>query len=132
MKKVLIICDLFPPAFGPRMGYLCKYLPAYGWEPAVLVEAVDDGHAFAFLKGSVPVTSVNFYTAKGKYARKLQWLFTFLLDSFFGYKDRRIYKEAKRLLREQSFDVILCSTFRTFPLTAAQWTARKHNIPFGC
>ncbi|OAV67233.1 hypothetical protein Barb6XT_01568 [Bacteroidales bacterium Barb6XT] len=129
MKKVLIICDLFPPAFAPRMGYLCKYLPAYGWEPAVLAETVDDEHAFAFLKGSVPVTSVNFYTARGKYARKLQWLLTFLLDSFFGYKDRCIYKEAKRLLREQSFDVILCSTFRTFPLTAARRTARKHKIP---
>ena len=42
MKKVLIICDLFPPAFGPRMGYLCKYLRNYGWEPVILTEMVEE------------------------------------------------------------------------------------------
>ena len=26
MKKILIICDAFPPAFAPRMGYLCQNL----------------------------------------------------------------------------------------------------------
>ena len=38
MKHVLILCDLFPPAFGPRMGYLCKYIQRYGWEPVVVTE----------------------------------------------------------------------------------------------
>ena len=43
MKRVLIVCDLFPPAFGPRMGYLCKYLKPLGWEPVVVTERVPSG-----------------------------------------------------------------------------------------
>ena len=35
-KKVLIVCDMFPPAFGPRMGYLCKYMRQAGWNPVVV------------------------------------------------------------------------------------------------
>ena len=54
MKKVLIICDLFPPAFGPRMGYLCKYLKGLGWQPVVLTEAIKD-NTFTFLANECKV-----------------------------------------------------------------------------
>ena len=40
--KLLLICDLFPPAFGPRMGYLCKYLQQTNWHPTVLTEQISD------------------------------------------------------------------------------------------
>lgn len=136
MRKVLIICDIFPPAFGPRMGYLCKYIRAEGWEPVVLTEQVTDEHAFGFLANNCEVTYVNYYSAPGKWPhrlewlRKLEWLLVFLLDVCFGYKNQRIYKEAKRLLRKQPVDVILCSTYRTFPLPAARKAARKFKIPF--
>ena len=36
MKKVLILCDAFPPNFGPRMGYLVKYLSRFGWDSYVV------------------------------------------------------------------------------------------------
>ena len=147
MKRVLIICDIFPPAFGPRMGYLCKYLRAEGWEPVVLTEQVTDEHAFGFLANSCEVTYVNYYSATGKWfrklewlpklewlrklkwLRKLEWLLVFLLDVCFGYKNQRIYKEAERLLRQRHFDLILCSTYRTFPLPAARKAARTFNLP---
>ena len=58
MKKVLVICDLFPPAFGPRMGYLCKYLKHYNWEPVILTEAVEE-KTFTFLAGKDKVTYVK-------------------------------------------------------------------------
>ena len=48
MRNVLILCDLFPPAFGPRMGYLCKYIKALGWNPVVLTEAINE-NMFTFL-----------------------------------------------------------------------------------
>ena len=94
MKKVLIICDLFPPAFGPRMGYLCKYLRNYGWEPVVLTEMVED-KTFAFLTKKSEVTYINYYTAKNSFIRKLQWAGTLLLDLFFGYKDASLYRETR-------------------------------------
>lgn len=128
MKKVLIICDLFPPAFGPRMGYLCKYLPQYGWDPVVLTEKVEDEQAFGFLKGDTSVTYVNFYP-EGRKTGKWKWMFTFLRDFFFGYKDKQMFREATKMLREQSFDLVLCSTFRTFPLRAACRVAQTYRLP---
>lgn len=128
MKKVLIICDLFPPAFGPRMGYLCKYLPLYGWSPTILTEAIDET-TFTFLKGEHPVTRVNFYTANNKYLKRIQWGMTFLLDFFFGYKDKRMYKEARKLIEKESFDLILTSSYRIFPLPSAQKASRKYKLP---
>lgn len=129
MKKVLIICDLFPPAFGPRMGYLCKYIRQYGWEPTVLTEDVEDEHAFRFLKGYAPVHYVNFNTAPRGQARKRKWLLNFIKDFLYGYKDRQMVKEAKNILSSEKFDLILCSSFRTFPLSAAESISRKHKIP---
>lgn len=128
MKKVLIICDLFPPAFGPRMGYLCKYLKNYGWEPVVLTEMVED-KTFAFLTKESEVTYINYYTAKNSFIRKLQWAGTLLLDLFFGYKDARMYREARKLIKKNKFDLVLCSSFRTFPLPAAQRIAHAYKLP---
>lgn len=128
MKKVLIICDLFPPAFGPRMGYLCKYLKHYNWEPVILTEAVDE-NTFTFLAGKDRVTYVNYYTAKNPIVKKLQWISTLFIDLCFGYKDIRMYNAAKKLVEENKFDLILCSSFRTFPLPAAQKVACKYKLP---
>lgn len=128
MKKVLIICDLFPPAFGPRMGYLCKYIRTFGWEPTVVTEAVDE-NTFTFLAGNCPVTYVNYYPACGKRMRKLQWLATFLINIFWDYKNHRLYKAADAIARKEAFDVVLCSTYRTFPLPAAWRIARKYRLP---
>lgn len=50
MNKLLIICDMFPPAFAPRMGYLCKYLTRMGWEVTVVTEYIED-NTFEFLTG---------------------------------------------------------------------------------
>lgn len=128
MKKVLIFADLFPPAFGPRMGYLCKYIRAYGWQPRVITEAVPE-QTFRFLADTCPVSSVSFYTARSNRMKKLQWFLIFLLDGCFRYKNRRMYREAEKIMQEESFDVVLCSTYRTFPLPAAARIARKYRLP---
>ncbi|MDL2281692.1 glycosyltransferase [Parabacteroides sp. OttesenSCG-928-G06] len=129
MKKVLILCDLFPPAFGPRMGYLCKYLRAEGWEPVVLTEKVKDEQAFAFLKGYAKVQRINYYPAKSKSGKRRQWFFTFLRDLFWGYKDKRMFRKAREILMKDHYDLILCSSFRTFPLTAAAEVAALYKLP---
>ena len=42
--KILLLTEVFPPAFNPRMGYLVKYLKEYGWEVVVVTEnVVKDG-----------------------------------------------------------------------------------------
>ncbi len=104
MKKVLIICDLFPPAFGPRMGYLCKYLRNYGWEPVILTEMVEE-NTFTFLASQCEAEYINYYTAKSPFTRKLQWISILLLDLCFGYKDIRMYKEARKLVKNNKIDL---------------------------
>lgn len=122
--KLLLICDLFPPAFGPRMGYLCKYLQQTNWHPTVLTEQISD-QTFAMLTGYAPVTYVDFYPAKQPWMRQLQWLGTFL----YGSKETKMYQAAQRLIGQQRFDLILCSSYRTFPLQSAARLARELGIP---
>lgn len=127
-RKVLILCDAFPPAFGPRMGYLCKYLADSNWKPTVVVESVP-GKMFSFLADSCPVHFVNFYKKKGKWSSRLEWMKTFLADLLFDYKDRCMIQTAEKVMLQERFDLILCSTYRTFPLPAALQLAQKHNLP---
>lgn len=128
LKKVLILADLFPPAFGPRMGYLCKYIQAFGWQPEVVTEQVPE-QTFRFLAQVCPVTYLSFYTAPGGWRKKFQWGLVFLLDMVAGYKNRRMYQEAEKKIRTGSFNAVLCSTYRTFPLPAARWLARRYALP---
>lgn len=125
-KKVLIICDLFPPAFGPRMGYLVKYLTAFGWDSVVITEEVKD-QTYSFMVDRNKTHYINFY--KNKRFKKIKWLFVFLTDLFFNYKSRIVYREATRILKRDSFDLILCSSYRTFPLPAALMIAQKAGLP---
>ena len=127
MKSILIICDIFPPAFGPRMGYLCKYLKQSGWNPVVVTEFIDED-IFSFLEKDIDVTYIRYYKKRG-FAGKIEWGYTFIRDVMFGYKDKRMYKEALKKAEKQNFDIVLCSTYRTFPMRAAQLFAKKIRIP---
>ena len=121
---------MFPPAFAPRMGYLCKYLQRAGWEVHVVTEQIED-HTFAFLEGyAASVHYVNFYTACHPLLRKLQWVIVMLLDLLFHYKDSKISKVAADVVRQQNCQAILGCTYRTFPLPAAARLARQFGLPF--
>ena len=134
---------MFPPAFGPRMGYLCKYLKTNGWHPVVITEFVDED-IYPFLCKDMDVTYVRYYKKTG-FAGKVEWGWTFLRDILFSYKDKRIYREALRKLETGTRNLktkdanheppnpnpkqILCSTYRTFPMKAAWRLARKTGLP---
>lgn len=129
MKKVLILCDLFPPAFGPRMGYLCKYLQRAGWKPVVITEQIHDS-MFSFLKGDTAVTYISYYRFNKKgILGKLEWIWIQLLDLLFHYKDRKMAEAAIRMTEKESFDILLCSSFRAFPLPAARKVAQTCKLP---
>jgi glycosyltransferase involved in cell wall biosynthesis len=118
---------MFPPAFGPRVGYLCKYLKINGWKPVVITEYIED-QIFEFLKGDTEVHAVKYYRKTG-FAGKVEWGWTMLRDVLTDYKNRKIYREALKLTDSQRFDLILCSAYRTFPLPAAGRLARKTGLP---
>lgn len=128
MKRVLILCDLFPPAFGPRMGYLCKYLRPLGWEPVVVTERVPSG-GFEMLSQTCEVHSVDFYPAKQAWKRRLKWAAVQLLSLVWDYKNWKLKRVAQEVCKGKSFDVVLASTYRTFPLRAAASIAREKGWP---
>jgi glycosyltransferase involved in cell wall biosynthesis len=109
------------------MGYLCKYLRLYGWQPVVVTEFIDESF-FSFPEKSAEVSYVRYYRWKG-FAGKVEWAVTFLRDMLFGYKDKRMYCEALKVLEKHHFDLVLCSTYRTFPLPAARRLAHMAGLP---
>lgn len=127
--KLLILCDMFPPAFAPRMGYVCKYMQKAGWQPVVITEQINE-NMFAFLNGITDVTYISYYSATGRISKRLEWLWVMLLDFFFGYKDRKMYATACKKAEEGGFGGVLCSTYRTFPLPAARRIAKRFHLPF--
>jgi glycosyltransferase involved in cell wall biosynthesis len=126
--KVLILCDLFPPAFGPRMGYLCKYLRQEGIETTVVTEYVPDD-TFAFLADGTDVVRLPCFRSDGRRSRQHAGPAGALLNMLLDRKNRLMYREALRQTRAKGFDLILCSTYRLFPLPAACRLAAKTRLP---
>ena len=91
--KVLLVCDQFPPGFGPRMGYLCKYLKREGCSVDVVSEYYEDTR-YQFLCGNTHAEkTVAFYRkASEGGGSKGEWMKVMLADFLWGYKDRRMYK----------------------------------------
>lgn len=126
--KILLLCDMFPPAFGPRMGYLCKYLKRMGWEPIVITEYISD-NTFEFLANDINVTYIKYFQATGRISKQIEWIIIFLLDFFFHYKDRKMESLATTIIQKENCKLVLCSTYRTFPLVAAYKIAKQANVP---
>ncbi|MDR0797069.1 MAG: hypothetical protein LBE79_13635 [Tannerella sp.] len=129
IKKILILCDIFPPAFAPRMGYLCKYLPGLGWEPIVISEYIPQ-NIFRELSTYCPNTTfINYYQHNHAVVRTFKYAFVFLADFFFGYKDRMMTKIAQRQIKSHNISLILTSSHRFFPLRTAHTLSQKNNLP---
>jgi glycosyltransferase involved in cell wall biosynthesis len=111
------------------MGFLCKYLPLYGWEATVVAENTSDEYTAPFPPRFVETRWVNFYPQCPQWLRNIRWLLTFAADVLVGYKDLKMYHEVKKVCRAQHFDALLCSTFRSFPLVAASRIAQQYNLP---
>jgi len=130
MKKILILCDIFPPAFAPRMGFLCKYLPENGWEPIIVTEFIPQYIYEELSKNCPHVTRINYYHSANKLIRIIKYAFVFLADFLFGYKDKKMIKVAQKQIEKHDIALILSSTYRTFPLRSAHLLSKRYKLPF--
>ena len=130
MKNILILCDAFPPAFNPRMGYLCKYLPENGYNPIVISEQSNQ-RIFNNLSNIQNVNYINFYWNKNGSINKIKYILVFIADSLFNFKDLYFKHKAKRLIKDKNFSIILASvSWRAFPALVAKKLSKKYKIPF--
>lgn len=129
MKKVLIICDTFPPQFAPRMGYLCKFLEEYGWEAYVVTGERQSSRAdFSALVGyAKQVVSVPQKRHRAWNPLHL-WTMISPYDYLRGEYDLR--KAAMALCESVKPDVILACPSGLFPLCSAYYVAKKFRLPF--
>lgn len=128
MKRVLILADLYPPVWAPRIAYLTKYLGRYGWEAMVFTEQVNVHHTFADFDIPCPVQRVNF-RARGS----IMYAAVKLSEILFQQKERAMEQAILTYLRENPelrFDAILCFSYRKFPLRTAFRLAEHLKLPW--
>lgn len=126
MKHLLMILDHFPPAFAPRMGYLCKYLKDMDWDAVALsVPHPTRNTGFEFLEGFAESHIVENDSSRlgnllyGLAKRRPLWT----------KADEQMYLKAKHLTAERHFDAILCSTASFFPVYCASRIAEENRLP---
>ncbi len=122
MKRLLLICDAFPPAFAPRMGNLCKFL--HGFNITVVAPDADLQKWPMDLPQNV---TVHRFGLTSKFAAVN--LFYKLCNYAFSLDDRRLYAKASRALAGKKFDIVLCASFYIFPLLCGAKMAKKLQIP---
>lgn len=115
--RILLICDLFPPIFAPRMGYLARYLQSLGHRVAVVTERTSEHGESAFLREGLEIHEARFPNFLKAHVGRHR-------------KNRVLYGMAARLCEERPFDLVLSSTYRTFPMTVAARIASRYALPW--
>lgn len=124
-KKILILCDAFtPPAYVPRVRFLCDYLAMQGDE----IELYTEQFAPINFEHSYSIHEIRIYHFEGVLG-KIEWVTKSLLSLLFDYKNRYFSKQVQRLTKNKHFDLVFCSSFHTFPLRAAYEIAQEKQIP---
>ncbi len=130
MPKILIICDVYPPSFAPRMGYLVKYIKEWNWTADIVTRSHDGDLSFQSLLGSEKILRVQgvkipMKTTKNKVSRLMNQ------KSHRTQNGKLIAKQVLNTLNSNDYKLILCSTsHRTFILDAAYQVARTWNKPW--
>lgn len=126
MKHLLMILDHFPPAFAPRMGYLCKYLKEMDWDAVALsIPHPTRNTGFDFLEGFA-----ESHLVENSHSRLGNLLYGFAkLRPLWSKADDQMYRMAKQFTTEHHFDAILCSTASFFPLYSASRIAAETHLP---
>ena len=130
MKNVLILSNTFPPAFNPRMGYLCKYLADFGWNPIIIADSPAQ-NIYPDLAKNHDITYINYELSENKFWQKIKYAFVFLADFLFDYKALVLKRKARKKIKQHHVSLILSSSsYRPYSALAACQLAKKYHIPF--
>lgn len=133
VRRILLLSDLVPPHFSPRIVALLKRLPAAEWSVDVVSEQIDFSAAQAH--GHVDAHSLD---AEETYIRidrvKLTttgWLgrLRSLSDALRNSKSRRLLTYIHRHYDLSQYDLLVGMSYRTFPLPAVARLAAESGLP---
>ena len=130
MFKILIICDVYPPSFAPRMGYLVKYMKEWNFTADIVTRGQDDDFSFRSLVGDERVLRVRGLVIPKKTKRdKISRLLN--QRSHDIQRGNLISSYILNNLKSKDYKFILCSTaHRTYILDAAYQIAKTWNMPW--
>ncbi len=130
MPKLLLICDVYPPSFAPRMGYLVKYVKDWDWNADIVTRGHDGDFSFQSLLGDEKVLRVQgvktpIKTTKDKVSRLINQ------KSHHIQNGKLMTRHILNNLDSKDYKLILCSTaHRTFLLDVAYQVAKEWEIPW--
>lgn len=126
-KKILVMTDLFPPHFAPRIASIIRFFVSWGADCEVFTEEIQQerskahGRIFDTWEDPCPVHRLPL--------RKTHSKMESLKQALWQTKDRLFAKEIARLTNVAKYDIILAFSFSLFPLKAAQSIAKKYQKP---
>jgi len=128
-KNILFFCDGFlPPAYNPRTRYFFSYFEKKGWNVILIAERHREK---CYLSENQNVAIFDYYKYHKGFLQKIEYVLKFLLNLFYDYKSNFFARKAKRIIKNQQFDLVFCScSFNSSPLTTAAKIAQKLKIPF--
>ena len=119
--NILILADPFgKPSYAPRLRYLCDYLVRQGHRIVVYTEqfqSYDFPHDYPIIEK--PITYYNTW----------QWAWQSLWSLLTDWRNRQFSRWVREQVKEQTLDLVFCTTFSTFPLRAAYDVACEKHIP---
>lgn len=119
--RILILTDpIGKPSYAPRLRFLCDYLVEKGYEIEVCSERIQD-YSFPH---SYPIHEQTIYRNRLDWALKSFW--SLLTD----WRNRHFTRFVRQQIEGKVFDLVLCTTFSTFPLRTARTIAQERHIPF--
>ncbi len=121
MKRILILADAYTqPSYAPRLRYLCDYLIRQGHK----IEVYTEKWTPLTFEHDYPIHEITFY-----YLGKPAWFIKSGYSLLTDWKERHFAKQVLKQTKGQSFDLVFCTTFSTFPLGAAVRVAEALHLP---
>lgn len=115
---ILIVADPYgKPSFAPRLRFLCDYLSRKGHQIEVFTEQWD---TLPF-EHTYPIHEIPLMRGGG-------WAVKSVLSLVFNWKEKRFARTVIQQTEGKNYDLVFCTTFSTFPLTAAAMIASKHHL----
>lgn len=122
-KRILVVCDAFPPSFAPRIGNLCKNICSEFDITVVTQELPQKSWTM-----EIPQEITVHRFAVGSNNRWMNLLHQ-AGDYLYSANDRRFYQQALKILDGRSFDIVLCFSYYIFPLLSGLKLSKHFQAP---